>query len=108
MRRVSAFIEVLAGVITDDLKNHVAPDKLAYEVEREIEKQLLSQMVQAVSKYSQCTLYSPNGEVERNQRKNEMLRHMGYVQELFTKVDEVKGILAAGGVTEEAIFEVVS
>lgn len=107
MRQVSAFIQAMAIGISDDLKQHVAPDKLQFEVEKELEKQMLAQLVNAINERSSCMLYGSD-QVKAEAAKKKVLRFMGYVNEMYTVTREVKGALMDGHQPVDTDFEVVS
>ena len=108
MRRVSAYLTAMAQGISDDVSRHVAPDKLQFEVEKELQEQMLAQLVGAVSEYKQAVAYYRTDEVKCNSAKNKVLRHMSYVTEMWTVTNEVKGALERGGQPDEVPYEVVS
>lgn len=86
--------------ISEDLKQHIAPDKLQYEVEKELEKQMLNLTVQAISERSQCLLYGSDN-VKANAAQKKLLRFMGYVNEMYVKTEEVKGAIGDGSVVPD-------
>ena len=108
MRQVSAFILSLANAISDDLREHVAPDKLQYEVELELEKQILAQLVTAIHQYSGVRSGFGADGTQANVKRKQVLRMMGYCSEMWVKTDEVKGALMSGELvnaeTVEGIF----
>jgi hypothetical protein len=105
MRRVSAFIMAMASGISDDLRDHVAPDKLQHEVETELQKQILSQLVQAIGEYSTALTYDHISAVKRSAAQKKILRFMGYCSEMWVVQTQVKGALGEGMVQEaEAVI----
>lgn len=109
MRRVSAFLVALANGISDDLRDSVAPDKLQYEVEKELENQMLAHLVKSVGEYNNARLYTSDN-VQQNAKRRQVLRYMGLVGEMWNKTEEVKGALTAGGLNlgEDVDFVVSS
>lgn len=95
MRRVSAFIIALASGIGDDLRDHVAPDKLQFEVEKELENQMLALLVKAIGEYNSARLFQSD-KVQQNTKRKQVLRYMGFCNEMWTKTEEVKGALMTG------------
>ena len=106
MHRVSAFIAALANGISDDLREHVAPDKLQHEVERELEKQILAQTVRAISEYESACIYSRDNEVVRNAKRKQCLRMMGYCSEMWVTKDAVRAVLAPPSDVEEGDYRI--
>jgi hypothetical protein len=95
MRRVSAFILALAEGISSDLAEHVAPDRLQDEVEKELENQMLAQLVKAIGEYNNARMYGSD-HVQQNSKRKQVLRFMGYCNEMWVKTAEVKGALMTG------------
>lgn len=92
MRQVSAFIIEMARAISADLRESVAPDKLQNEVEKELEKQTLAQLVRAISEYSSARDYIPD---QVATKRRQVLRFMGYCSEMWTAIAVVRGAIAA-------------
>jgi ABC-type lipoprotein release transport system permease subunit len=106
--RVSAFLVEFAREISSDLRSHVAPDKLQFEVEMELQKQILSQCVQAIGEYQQAIQFYRSDEVKIAAGRKKVLRFMGYCSEMWVVQDQVKGALTSGEVRDitelDAIF----
>lgn len=95
MRFVSSYITSLFEAITDDLRSHIDPEKLQFEVDKEVEKQLLSQLVTAISERNNCISWDSDlTKCDIAQKK--VVRHMKYVNEYYAASQEVKLALASG------------
>lgn len=107
MRAVSAYITAMAVGISEDLRSHVAPDQLQDVVEKELEKQMLAQLVTAINERSNAMLYGSNPVTQQSAQKK-VLRFMGYVNEMYNVSREVKGALMDGSQPNDVEYEVVS
>ena len=96
MRAVSAYLREFAREISNDLREHIAPDKLQFEVEMELQKQILSQVVQAISEYQSTMVYNRTDLVKLQSGRKKVLRMMGYCSEMWVVQDEIKGVITDG------------
>lgn len=96
MHRVSSFIAEMAKTLSDDLRESVAPDKLQHEVEKELEKQILAQTVNAIGKYRQARDYFSHDPAQAAIKRRQVLRFMGYCSEMWLAIGRVKGAISAG------------
>lgn len=94
MNKASAYLQLLFSEISDDLKNHVDGDKLQDEVQKEVEKQILSGLVTAVSEYNNCASWGDKNRLAM--LRTRIQRNMEYVQELFQTNKEITGVLTSG------------
>lgn len=94
MNKASTYIQLLSDEISDDLRNHIDGDKLQLEVEKEVEKQILSGLVTAISEYNNCASWGEKNRLAMLRTK--IKRNMEYVNELFQANKEITGILISG------------
>jgi hypothetical protein len=106
MRKVSAYIIELAKAISDDLRDSLPKDKLQHEVEMELEKQVLANLVTAISEYNCARIYNKSDVSLQNIKRRQVLRMMGYCGEMWIAQEQVKGMLMGGSQMVEADFEV--
>lgn len=76
-------------------RQQVDSDKLAEEVRKEVEKQILSGLVQAVGEYNQVLSWGYT-ESKAQTARNKINRHIEYVQELFAANQAIIGVLGTG------------
>lgn len=106
MRRVSAYIIELAKAISDDLRDSLPKDRLQAEVEMELEKQVLANLVKAISEYSGVRQYAQHDLAKSNIKRRQVLRMMGYCSEMWIAQEQVKGMLMGGSDMVEADFSI--
>lgn len=106
MRKVSAYIIELAKAISDDLRDSLPKDKLQHEVEFELEKQVLANLVSAIHEYSNARAYSKSDLSIQNIKRRQVLRMMGYCSEMWIAQEQVKGMLMGGSDMVEAEFSI--
>jgi hypothetical protein len=106
MRKVSAYILELAKAISDDLRDSLPKDKLQHEVEMELEKQVLANLVHAINEYSAARTYSKSDISLQNIKRRQVLRMMGYCSEMWIAQEQVKGALMGGSGMVEADFTI--
>ena len=101
MNKASAYIQLLFEEISDDLRRHVDGDKLQDEVQKEVEKQILSGLVQAVGEYSNHLSWN-HDKTKGAALRSKIERNIGYVTELFQVNNDITGVLGAGSPIGEA------
>lgn len=107
MHKVSAYIIELAKAISDDLKDSLPKDKLQVEVEMELEKQVLANLVKAIHEYESARTYNKSDISLQNIKRRQVLRMMGYCSEMWIAQEQVKGALMGGVGQVDADYEVL-
>lgn len=106
MHQASSFILELARTISDDIRDSVAPEKLQFEVEIELENQILAKTVAALHEYMNSrSKYNREDQTTANIKRRQALRYMGYCNEMWTAIGIVKGALTSSS-SIDADFEI--